>query len=105
MLRGFRKPKFFTKCKSDIKIMKLRLETIKKKRSAVQKYLKNDIADLLRSGLDINAYGRAEGLLVEQNMSACYELTENFIGCISNNLSLMQNQRECPEECRELFHL
>ncbi|XP_008228522.1 PREDICTED: uncharacterized protein LOC103327924 [Prunus mume] len=101
MLRGFRKPKFFTKCKSDIKITKLRFETIKKKRSAVQKYLKNDIVDLLRSGLDINAYGRAEGLLVEQNMSACYELTENFIGCISNNLSLMQNQSECPEECRE----
>jgi hypothetical protein len=38
--------------------MKVRLEAIKKKRNAVQKYLKNDISDLLRSGLDINAYGR-----------------------------------------------
>ncbi|KAK9923331.1 hypothetical protein M0R45_031756 [Rubus argutus] len=101
MLRGFRKPKFVTKCKSDIKTIKLRLETIKKKRNAVQKYLKNDIADLLKSGLDINAYGRAEGVLVEQNMSACYELTENFLDCISSHLSLMQNQSVCPEECKE----
>ena len=37
---------------------KVRLETIKKKRNAVEKYLKNDIAELLRNGLDYNAYGR-----------------------------------------------
>lgn len=29
-----------------------------KKRNAVEKYLKKDIADLLRNGLDTNAYGR-----------------------------------------------
>ncbi|KAM1113896.1 hypothetical protein FF1_046566 [Malus domestica] len=101
MLRGFRKPKFVTKCKSDIKMTKMRIEAIKKKRSAVQKFLKSDIADLLRSGRDINAYGRAEGLLVEQNMSACYESTESFLGCISTQLPLIQNQSECPEECKE----
>ncbi|XP_068345394.1 uncharacterized protein [Pyrus communis] len=101
MLRGFRKPRFVTKCKSDIKMTKMRLEAIKKKRNAVQKFLKNDMADLLSSGLGINAYGRAEGLLVEQNMSACYESTENFLGCISSHLSLMQSQSECPEECKE----
>ena len=37
---------------------KTRLEMIKKKRSAMQKYLKNDIADLLQNGLDSNAYSR-----------------------------------------------
>ncbi|CAA0829307.1 ATP-dependent RNA helicase SUV3L- mitochondrial [Striga hermonthica] len=36
-------------------------------RNAMQKCLKNDIADLLKTGLDINSYGRAEGLLVEMN--------------------------------------
>ncbi|KAF3450763.1 hypothetical protein FNV43_RR06852 [Rhamnella rubrinervis] len=101
MLDAFLKSKFYNKCKSDIKITKTRLETIKKKRNAVQKYMKNDIADLLRSGLDINAYGRADGLLVEQNMSSCYELINNFCGSILNNLSLMEKQRECPEECRD----
>lgn len=101
MLDGFLKPKFYNKCKSNLKLMKVRLEAIKKKRNAVQKYLKNDISDLLRSGLDINAYGRAEGLLVEQNMSYCYELIENFCGCIYSHLSVMQKQRDCPEECKE----
>lgn len=48
--------------KSDVKITKTRLETIKKKRNAVQKYLKKDIADLLMSGLDINAHGRVISL-------------------------------------------
>ncbi|XP_062008340.1 uncharacterized protein LOC133725204 [Rosa rugosa] len=98
---GFGRPKFVTKCKSDLKGMKVRLEAIKKKRNSVLKYLKNDVAELLKNGLDINAYGRAEGVLVEQNMSACYALTENFLDCIANHLSLMQNQRECPEECKE----
>lgn len=41
-----------------IKITKTRLEMIKKKRCAMQKYLKTDISDLLQNGLDINAYSR-----------------------------------------------
>lgn len=65
------------------------------------KYLKNDIADLLKTGLDVNAYSRAEGLLVELNLSRCYDLLEQYCGHISNNLSVMYKQKECPEECRE----
>ncbi|KAL6140913.1 hypothetical protein ACLB2K_059205 [Fragaria x ananassa] len=98
---GFRKHKFTTKCKTDIKTLKMRLEGIKKKRNSVLKYLKNDVADLLKNGLDINAYGRAEGVLVEHNMTTCYQLTESFLDCILSNLSQMQNQSECPEECKE----
>ncbi|KAK5831004.1 IST1-like protein [Gossypium arboreum] len=95
------KPKFYTKCKSAIKMIKLRLETIKKKRNAVEKYLKNDVADLLKNGLDENAYGRASGLLMEQKRTACYDFIEQFCECISKNLSVIQKQSECPEECRE----
>lgn len=65
------------------------------------KYLKNDIADLLKTGLDVNAYSRAEGLLVELNLSRCYDFLEQYCEHISNNLSVMYKQRECPEECRE----
>lgn len=101
MLDGFLKSKFHNKCKTNLKLMKTRVETTKKKKNAVQKFLKNDIADLLRNGLDVNAFNRAEGFLVEQNMTACYELIENYCGCISSNLSLMHKQRECAEECRE----
>lgn len=101
MFDGLLKSKFYTKCKTSIKLTKTRIEMIKRKRNAMQKYLRNDIADLLRNGLDINAYGRAEGLLVEVNMSTCYDFVDQFCGLISNNLSLMSKQRECPEECKE----
>ncbi|GLU22191.1 hypothetical protein SLE2022_382840 [Rubroshorea leprosula] len=101
MFRGILKPKFYSKCKSAIKFTKVRLETILKKRNAVQKYLKNDVADLLKSGLHYNAYGRVEGLLVEQNRTACYEFVDQYCDCILKNLSVMQKERECPEECRE----
>ncbi|XP_022724335.1 uncharacterized protein LOC111281042 [Durio zibethinus] len=95
------KPKFYAKCKSAIRMTKVRLETIKKRRNAVEKYLKNDIAELLKNGLDYNAYGRAEGLLIEQNRTACYNFIEQFLECISKHDSVMQKQSECPEECRE----
>ncbi|KAE8700646.1 hypothetical protein F3Y22_tig00110556pilonHSYRG00495 [Hibiscus syriacus] len=79
----------------------MRLETIKKKRNAVEKFLKNDVADLLMNGLDYNAYSRAEGLLMEQRRTACYDLIEQFCDSISKHISVMQKQSECPEECRE----
>lgn len=81
---------------------KMRLGAIMKKRKAVEKYLKNDVADLLKNGLDYNAYGRAEGLLIEQNRTVCYGFIHQYCDCIPKTLlSIMQKQRDCPEECRE----
>lgn len=37
---------------------KTRLDSIRKKKTTVLKYLKNDIAELLKSRLDYNAYNR-----------------------------------------------
>lgn len=48
--------------KSCVKLTKTRLDAIRKKRNAVQKFLKKDIAELLRNGLDYNAYGRVINL-------------------------------------------
>lgn len=93
--------KFYKKIKHLLKLSKTRVETIIKKRNAVQKYLKNDIAELLRNGLDVNAYGRAEGLLVELNWSTCYNFIEQCVGCILGKLAAMESQRECPNECKE----
>ncbi|KAJ0076258.1 hypothetical protein Patl1_34166 [Pistacia atlantica] len=93
--------KFYKKSKSLLKLSKTRLETAKKKRFAVYQYLKNDLAELLRNGLDLNAYGRVEGFLAEQNMAFCYEHLQQCISTIYNQLSNMENQRECPSECRE----
>lgn len=49
---------FLVFSKTAIKLTKTRIEMIRRKRNAMQKYLRNDIAVLLRDGLDINAYGR-----------------------------------------------
>jgi hypothetical protein len=43
---------------SYIKCIKTRLETMEKKRRAIQKFTKNDIVELLRSGHDYDAYKR-----------------------------------------------
>jgi len=48
----------FGNSKSRLKLINKRLEMIRKRRKAVQKFLKKDIADLLSYGLDDNAYGR-----------------------------------------------
>ncbi|XP_042482130.1 uncharacterized protein LOC122062575 [Macadamia integrifolia] len=101
MLDGLLGRGFTSKCKSSIKLIKARIDVIRRKRKAMQKFLKKDVADLLVNGLDINAYGRAEGLLVELNLSSCYDLVEQFCHCILKQISVMQKQRECPEECRE----
>ncbi|GAU11008.1 hypothetical protein TSUD_113010, partial [Trifolium subterraneum] len=87
--------------KTCLKLIKTRLETIRKKKNAVQKFLKNDIVDLLKNSLDYNAYGRAEGFLVEQNMAACYELIAKFVGCVSSHARDLFKQSDCPDECKE----
>ncbi|ESQ26997.1 hypothetical protein EUTSA_v10018725mg [Eutrema salsugineum] len=101
MFDGLFKPKFYTKCKSLVKITKTRVETVKRKKNSVCKYLKNDIVDLLRNSLDYNAYGRAEGLIEEKRRLSCYELLEQFCICVASNVSLLQKSSKCPDECRE----
>ncbi|XP_062090761.1 uncharacterized protein LOC133797022 [Humulus lupulus] len=100
MLDGLLGRGFTSKCKSLIKSTKTRIDVIRRKRNATQKFLKKDVADLLANGLDINAYGRAEGLLVEVILSCCYEFVERCCDVVLKHLSTMQKQRECPEECR-----
>ncbi|XP_009587741.1 vacuolar protein sorting-associated protein IST1-like [Nicotiana tomentosiformis] len=101
MLDSWKRNKFYSKCKSTIRQMKTRIEMVRKKRNAMQKYLKNDIADLLKSGLDVNAYDRTEGLLVELNLLSCYDILEQYCDHVFSHLETMIQQRECPENCRE----
>ncbi|KAM7480443.1 hypothetical protein LguiA_028656 [Lonicera macranthoides] len=95
------KSKFYSKCKSVIKVAKTRIETIQRRRNAMQKFFKTDIVDLLKNGLDYHAYGRAEGLLIEMTLTSCYDFLQQSCECISTHLSAMNLHKECPEECRE----
>ncbi|GLT98585.1 hypothetical protein SLE2022_160840 [Rubroshorea leprosula] len=101
MLDGLLGRGFASKSKSLIKLTKSRINLIRRKRNATQKFLKKDIADLLANGLDTNAYGRIEGLQVELNVSQCYDFIENCCDFLLKRLSVMQKQRGCPEDCRE----
>ncbi|XP_030530013.1 uncharacterized protein LOC115740629 [Rhodamnia argentea] len=101
MLDGLLGRGFASKCKSLIKMTQSRIYVIRRKRQATQKFLKKDMADLLVNGLDINAYGRAEGLLVELTLSSCYDFVELCCEFLLKHMSTIQKQSECPEECRE----
>lgn len=102
MLDGLLGRGFAAKCKALIKLIKNRIDVIRRKRNATQKFLKKDIADLLANGLDINAYGRADGLLAELNVSLCYDFVEQCCDFVSKSLSLMQRFSACPVDCREV---
>ncbi|MED6167845.1 hypothetical protein PIB30_006493 [Stylosanthes scabra] len=101
MLDGLLGRGFAAKCKSLIKLTKSRIDVIRRKRRATEKFLKKDIADLLANGLDINAYGRAEGLLVELTLSSCYDFVEHSCEFVLKHLSVMHKLSGCPEDCRD----
>ncbi|RDX78596.1 IST1-like protein, partial [Mucuna pruriens] len=100
MLDGILGRGFAAKCKSLIKLTKSRIDVIRRKRRATEKFLKKDIVDLLHNGLDINAYGRAEGLVVELTLSSCYGFVEQCCEFVLKHLPAMQKLSTCPEECR-----
>ncbi|XP_028804978.1 uncharacterized protein LOC114759911 [Neltuma alba] len=101
MLDGLLGRGFAAKCKALIKLTKSRIDVIRRKRKATEKFLKKDIADLLANDLDVNAHGRAEGLLAELTLSSCYDFVEQSCDFVLKHLSVMQKLSGCPEECRD----
>ncbi|GAB2228113.1 hypothetical protein Droror1_Dr00009943 [Drosera rotundifolia] len=83
-----------------LKTTKARMEGINRKRNSMQKFLKKDIANLLKDHYDRNAYLRAEGLYIEMNMSSCYDCVNDYCRCILKNVKEMHKERECTKECR-----
>ncbi|KAK9666174.1 hypothetical protein RND81_14G166500 [Saponaria officinalis] len=91
---------FRGKCKTALNRTKTRLEVIKKKKNATQKFLKKDIADLLKNNHDRIAYSRVEGIYNEFNLASCYDFIEQCCTCVSEHLKQLHKERECPEECK-----
>lgn len=102
MLGGLLGQGFGSKCKSLSKMTKTRIEALRRRAEAKQRFLKEDLAKLLTNGLDINAYGRTEDFLAGLRLLCCYDFIEHYCDYILKNLSTMQKQRECPEVCREV---
>ncbi|KAK9049550.1 hypothetical protein SSX86_013571 [Deinandra increscens subsp. villosa] len=101
MLDALLKSKFYARCKSEIKMTMKRIEIVRRKRNAMQKFLKNDVVDLFKTGLDSNAYDRVGQLYADQNLSWCYDFVEQSCLLVLSQLSAMNKQRECPDDCKE----
>ncbi|XP_010535999.1 PREDICTED: uncharacterized protein LOC104811108 [Tarenaya hassleriana] len=101
MLDGLLGRGFVPKGKSLIKLTKNRIDVLRRKRTATIKFLKKDLADLLANGLDVNAYGRAGGLLDELKHLWNLDFVEMSSDFVYKHLSVMQKIGECPEDCRE----
>ncbi|CAA0813447.1 Regulator of Vps4 activity in the MVB pathway protein [Striga hermonthica] len=101
MLDGILGRGFSVKCKSLMKTTRARIEVVRKRADAKQRFLKEDLAKLLSNGLDINAYGRTEGFVAGMNILFCYDFVEQCCEYTAKQLLRMQKQGECPEECRE----
>ncbi|THU67512.1 hypothetical protein C4D60_Mb05t25410 [Musa balbisiana] len=93
--------KFSGKCRSAVKRIKSRIEAIGKKKQAVLRLLKNDVADLLAAGRDSDAFGRIDALISEINQISCYEMIEQFCDLILNQLPSLRKKRECPDGVSE----
>uniref|UniRef100_A0A0D3GK39 Uncharacterized protein n=1 Tax=Oryza barthii TaxID=65489 RepID=A0A0D3GK39_9ORYZ len=70
--------KFYNKCKHAFKCIRTRLALIRRKKQAMIRFMKKDIADLLTNGLDTHAFGRMDGLIIEMNHASCYDMIEQF---------------------------
>ncbi|CAN6177036.1 unnamed protein product [Urochloa humidicola] len=93
--------KFYNKCKHAFKCIRMQIAPIRRKKHAMIRFLKKDVADLLANGLDTHAFGRMDGLIVELNHAFCYDMIEEFCDYIGKQLGSLQKQRECPPETRE----
>ncbi|KAI3771524.1 hypothetical protein L6452_02689 [Arctium lappa] len=92
---------FSSKCKSLIKPTRTRIEVLRRRAEAKQRFLKEDLAKLLANGLDVNAYGRTEEFIAGLNLLSCYTFIDQSCEYILKQLSVMQKLGQCPEEFRE----
>uniref|UniRef100_A0A0D3F0Z3 IST1-like protein n=1 Tax=Oryza barthii TaxID=65489 RepID=A0A0D3F0Z3_9ORYZ len=93
--------KFYNKCKHAIKCTRTRLDLVRRKKQAMVKFMKKDVADLIGNRLESHAFGRMEALIVEMNQASCYDMIEQYCEYIVKQLNNLQKQNECPQEALE----
>ncbi|XP_062224034.1 uncharacterized protein LOC133922640 [Phragmites australis] len=93
--------KFHNKCKQAIKCTRTRLDLLRRKKQAMAKFLKKDVADLLTNGLESHAFARMEGLIIEMNQASCYDMIDQYCEYIVKQLNMLQKESDCPQEALE----
>ncbi|KAI3939902.1 hypothetical protein MKW98_029678 [Papaver atlanticum] len=84
-----------------IKRVQCRIKLSKNKRYSIITQLREDIIQLLKSGLDRSAFARVGQLSKDQNIVAAYELLDHFCEFIIMNLPYIRRNRDCPNDINE----
>lgn len=87
--------------KHAIKCTRTRLDLVRRKKQAMVKFLRKDVADLITNSLESHAFGRIDELIVEMNQASNYDVIEQYCEYIAKQLNNLQKQSECPREALE----
>ncbi|XP_058206746.1 uncharacterized protein LOC131320168 [Rhododendron vialii] len=101
MLGGIFGLGFSAKCKSLIKPIRARIDARRKGNEATERFLKNNLAQLLANRHYCKAYEKTEEYITELNCLLRYDFIEEACVHILKQLSAMQKRSECPDECIE----
>ncbi|KAG6482329.1 hypothetical protein ZIOFF_058960 [Zingiber officinale] len=87
----------YDRSKHAVKCTRSRIEAIWKKKQAMVRFLKKDVADLIAAGHESNAFERMDALICEINHASCYEMIKQFGEVVLNQLPSLQKLRKCPQ--------
>ncbi|KAL6952355.1 hypothetical protein U1Q18_043977 [Sarracenia purpurea var. burkii] len=89
------------KLKTLAKLTMARITILKKQRQVRSSQARSDVVQLLNLGHQDRALLRVEHVIKEQNMLDVYIIIENYCHLLRDQVLLVQNIRECPDELNE----
>ncbi|CAL5367365.1 unnamed protein product [Camellia sinensis] len=78
-----------------------RINILKNQRHARCTHARSDVVQLLNLGHQDPALLRVEQVIKEQNMLDVFGMIENYCHLLTQRITLVQNNRECPDELSE----
>ncbi|XP_068659386.1 uncharacterized protein [Aristolochia californica] len=90
-----------SKFKALVSLAIARLAVLKNQREVRCSQGRSDVAQLLRLGYQERALLRVEQLIKDQNMLDVYVMIEGCCHILTERLTLIENQKDCPHDLRE----
>ncbi|KAK4784537.1 hypothetical protein SAY86_018905 [Trapa natans] len=97
-LFGWRKA---SKCKKLIRRVQCRIKLLKNKRYSIIRQLRQDVAQLIKTGHEDLAIDRAEQLFKDKCTMEVHELLDHFCEFILINISYIRQHRDCPNDINQ----
>ncbi|KAK4792175.1 hypothetical protein SAY86_022610 [Trapa natans] len=90
-----------SKCKRLIRRVQCRLKLLMNKRYSIVRQLREDVAQLIRTGYEEVAIDRAQQLFRDESIMTVYELLDHFCEFIIIHLSYIRRHKDCPNDINE----